>query len=142
MVEQGVEMEYIVTDKNVTITERDVASMNPGEGTTGADASPETDEVKASWDASTRQLKISWTDNADVGARVQYTVSLKIKLTDAATKAYEDNGYAYPTSDVGEAGTGSQSAGKPSFPVSATADDAVLNYCFSRNAQSFSCMRW
>ena len=124
-----------VNDINVTITERDVASMDPGEDTTGADASPKADEIKASWDASTRQLKISWPDNADVGARVQYTVSLKIKLTDAATKAYEDNGYAYPTSDVGEAGTGSQSAGKPGFPVSATADDAVLNYYFSRNGE-------
>ena len=122
-----------VNDIDVTITERDIASMDPGEDTTGADASPKADEIKASWDAVTRQLKISWPDNSDVGARVQYTVSLKIKLTDAATKAYEDNGYTYPTSDVGEAGTGSQSAGKPGFPVSATADGGVLNYYFSRD---------
>ena len=122
-----------VNDIDVTITERDIASMDPGEDTTGADASPKVDEIKASWDAVTRQLKIAWPDNSDVGARVQYTVSLKIKLTDAATKAYEDNGYAYPTSDVGEAGTGSQSAGKPGFPVSATADGGVLNYYFSRD---------
>ena len=124
-----------VNDINVTITERDVSSMDPGEDTTGADASPKADEIKASWEAATRQLKIAWPDNADVGARVQYTVSLKIKLTDMATKAYEDNGYAYPTSDVGEPDTGSQSAGKPGFPVSATADGGVLNYYFSRNGE-------
>lgn len=124
-----------VNDINVTITERDVSSMDPGEDTTGADASPKADEIKASWEAATRQLKIAWPDNADVGARVQYTVSLKIKLTDTATKAYEDNGYAYPTSDVGEPDTGSQSAGKPGFPVSATADGGVLNYYFSRNGE-------
>ena len=80
----------IRANRPVTITERDVSSMDPGEDTTGADASPKADEIKAMKRGESSDATADNSDmTADDVAANENVVSDDAIATSAAT---DDNG--------------------------------------------------
>lgn len=117
----------------VVVTCKDRSDIDPGEDNTGCDKAPKPEDVKASWDESSRVLTVSWPDKKEIGAKTIYDVTVNVKINADGIKHYEDSGYKYD-GDKGEATTGSTSEGKEGYFVSK--DKAQLNYEFFRNGVS------
>ncbi|PWG66704.1 DUF7604 domain-containing protein [Bifidobacterium callitrichidarum] len=120
-----------VSEAKVTCTDRD--NVDPGEDATGCSKAPKAEEVKTTWDDSSRTLKIAWPSKGEIGAKAIYKVTVNVKVNADGIKHYEDSGYKYD-GDKGDEDTGAISAGKEGYKVSK--DKAILNYEFFRNGES------
>lgn len=117
----------------VIVTCKDRSDIDPGEDNTGCDKAPKPDEVKTTWDSTSRTLTVAWPNKKEIGAKTIYDVTVNVKVNADGIKHYEDSGYKYD-GDKGEANTGTTSAGKEGYLVSKS--KAQLNYEFFRNGVS------
>ena len=117
----------------VVVTCNDRTDISPGEDNTGCDKAPKPEEVKTTWDSTSRTLTVAWPTKKEIGAKTIYDVTVNVKVNADGIKHYEDSGYKYD-GDKGEADTGATSAGKDGYFVSKS--KAQLNYEFFRNGVS------
>ncbi len=73
-------------------------------------AEQETGEISATYDESSKQLKLDFAASYELKQDYTYSVTIKIQPNEAAKETYIKNGYTY--TDTGEVGTGETSAGK------------------------------
>ena len=83
------------TELTVKVTNKDGRDVTAEEQEAG--------KFSATYDSTSKQLKLDFADSYELKQDYTYSVTIKIKTNEAAKKAYEENDYEYP--DVGEEGT-------------------------------------